>query len=445
LLLVRATYQSLPKMATDPRRAHLSYVKQSNDLSSSEGDEASEHRSKLKEEDPLSPTNPAKRQKRIHAPSRLHFESEQHPSSPSSHGSPRALNEHGDVHSLAAALPSSEFSCELHVFFNLLPQGQPIEVMLDSTKTRWASESFQKVEERAFEQLARSKMTRITHTLYRKSGICKLIRHGEKLQRHRDHTGLHKVPFRHMVDCLPASDQKEWTELWFAINAFRGQYNRDNFHLRVEWNFSGFEVLPFGAPGFESAVRKALASKMKTNWKRAVYLSRTDLDEVFSDDVIQHLIERDHSLEGLHAGNSEAKGTFDKADFATQVYTWNSRMLAICVYVNLPLICLWRLWHCGKRDQDLPLPDTIETMCGEHKKEFRDFMQWQGAFIAHLFQPLPMLPDEEDSSGVEIDDGVTLPICFDKLKDKRGQGSYGHVYEAFVEPDHHYYIPVSPV
>jgi serine/threonine protein kinase len=178
-------------------------------------------------------------------------------------------------------------------------------------------------------------------------------------------------------------------------------------------------------------IRKTIESKMKKNWENKKYISRSDLEAIFTESTIRTLISEDESL---HHGEFEIAqhGCAVNANAMTnEILTSASRLLALCVYVGLPLSCLHSLMGRGITDLYLPLS---EADCPDPKYAIRwGFLtMMQGGFLAHRF---------DDDIGIskyrQLDSNIVLPIMFNEHNDRIGEGSFGVVHKVSIDPDHH--------
>lgn len=114
-----------------------------------------------------------------------------------------------------------------------------------------------------------------------------------------------------------------------------------------------------------------------------------------------------------------------------EILTSASRLLALCVYVNLLLSCLYSLMGRGITDTYLPLSEAD----GPHSKyaiRWGFLTMMQGGFLAHHF---------DDDLGVpkyrQLDSKIVVPIMFNEHNDRIDEGSFGVVHKGSIDPAHH--------
>jgi hypothetical protein len=252
--------------------------------------------------------------------------------------------------------------------------------------------------------------------LYRKSGRCRLINRKDSLE----------------FDSGILEKEEQWSEvLPRLITSFVSKHPYVKFYLEILWEYSDLTINKVENEKYSKTVQKVIDGKLKPNWKNIKFIPRKDLDEILSESTVTELINSDKSLNEIP--------NLDRDKFIQEVVLFASRLLAICVYVDLPLACLYELIRQGRLDIHLPL---AEPHCpnGTYQVNFRNFVYWQGAFIAHKFED-----DGDRPKHRNIADEVVLPIMFNKKEDLLGEGSFGWVYKVHIDPDHHFFSVVSPM
>jgi hypothetical protein len=183
------------------------------------------------------PNPKIKRLKTAHAPSPLNFISSPQADSPSSYGSPLSTGDGPRRRSQskepqttqAATVPNSDVICNLRVSFDGRMLGGPIEVPIDW----YSSASYDVVEKASVARLKENEYSEDIYTLYRKSGLCRIIRHAIRFEREDDEAGqLHERHCEQEIGCYTALDKKEWLELQFPIMSYRGKFKYDHFLLK---------------------------------------------------------------------------------------------------------------------------------------------------------------------------------------------------------------------
>lgn len=250
--------------------------------------------------------------------------------------------------------------------------------------------------------------------LYRKSGRCRLISHENHCE----------------FDSKILEKEEQWSEvLPYLITSFVSKHPYVKFHLEILWEYSDLSINKIENEPYAETVRKVIHEKLKSNWEGHKFIPRKDLVEILSDSTVKELINSDKSLNKVQ--------DLDKDKFIQEVALNASRLLVICVYVNLPLACLYELIRQRLFDIDLPL---TEPHCPQNIYEvsFSNFVLWQGAFIAHEFED-----DEGRPKHRKLADEVVLPIICNKKEDLLGEGGFGMVYKVRIDPDHHLFSVVS--
>ena len=250
--------------------------------------------------------------------------------------------------------------------------------------------------------------------LYRKSGRCRLISHADSRE----------------FDSGILENEEQWSEvLTYLITSFVSKHPYVRFHLEIVWEYSDFSINKVENERYAVTVRRVIHEKLQRNWQKEKFIPRKDLDEILSDSTVKELINSDRSLNEIQ--------DFDKDKFTQEVVLDASRLLAICVFVDLPLACLYELIRNGCLDVDLPLTE-IHCPHGMYEVNFGNFVLWQGAFIANEFED-----DRGRPVHRKIPDAVVLPITFNEKDDLLGEGGFGWVYKVHIDPDHHLFSVVS--
>jgi serine/threonine protein kinase len=281
-------------------------------------------------------------------------------------------------------------------------------------------------EETAFEELGAIATDQLkTHTglsteaLYLKVGRFRLVRHDTNIVASR---------------CILES-KREWDEyLPEKIPLFVGQNPSVYFHIEVEWEYSSLQIEQVSGEPYATTISNAIEVKVRKNWEDKKYIPQKDLKKIMTEDTTSKLIHEDKSLNSAEILTLASGKTLDKNDFIEKTWLWATRLLALCVYADLPLICLYYMWSKGLRDTDLPL---TERCCPDPRYHIKfDFaVGVSGGFAAHTFAP----NDDGELEHVQLPPGAVVPILFDKAKpeDILGKGSFGKVYKVHIDGDHH--------
>ena len=154
-----------------------------------------------------------------------------------------------------------------------------------------------------------------------------------------------------------------------------------------------------------------------------------DLEEIYSESTIKNLIDADQSLVRLSLTADET------AEFLAKINLNATRLLAICIHIDMPLACLYHLIKKDYKDEGLPLSREGQHCPGkEYEVKFDSFIKWQGAFVPYVF-----VNDEGGPEHVSLSNDVVLPIIYDKEKPSLGKGGFGEVHKIYIHSDHHYF------
>ena len=258
--------------------------------------------------------------------------------------------------------------------------------------------------------------------LYRKAGTCRLIRDDN------DHEEESRI----------LENERQWSEaLPLLVTSFWSRNPYVKFRLEIIWEYSDLSINKVKGQRYAVTVSNLVNSKLQENWHKQEYIPRKDLDEIFSDDTIRELIYSDTSLQELASASPSGGEPLDRDQFIKDISLAASRLLAICIYVDLPLACLYHLMANGFTNVDLPLTN-VHCPNDMYRKKFGDFMKWQGGFIAHMFNDDKGRPVHQ-----KLADEVVVPITFDEEADRLGEGGFGEVFRVRIDPDHHLFSTVS--
>jgi len=250
--------------------------------------------------------------------------------------------------------------------------------------------------------------------LYRKSGRCRLI-----------NNETHEVEESRIVE-----NERQWAEaIPQMVMGHLRKSSYDEFHLEVRWEYSALSISAVEGEIYATTVQTVVHKKFVRNWEDEQYIPRRDLDEIYQESTIKTLIEADDSIYRLLLSADETN------EFLEQINLNATRLLAICIHIDMPLACLYRLVKGNYKDEQLPL-SRKEKHCPweEYEFKFESFMKWQGSFVAHTF-----VNDEGGPKHILLPDNVVLPITYDEPS--LGHGGFGEVKRIYIHSDHHYFSP----
>ena len=282
--------------------------------------------------------------------------------------------------------------------------------------------SYHDVQDKALEHLRLNDIHESTE-LYRKSGRCYLIRHdtgveaGSRVLQHDGH----------------------WSErLRSLIMSFCLMNPHVDFHLKLCWEYSQLSISKIEGEDYAVTVARVVGDKMKKNWEGKLFISRSDLNDIFSESTITELVNDDKSLnDGGQFLSITGGRALDKDPFVRTIFNKAIRILALCVLSGLPLIYLYILVEQEKMtDTSLPLGDKH---CPEpkYKIQWDRFLLLQGGFVAHDFGK------DKNHPHPKLDKEVVVPIMFDEDNDSLGSGGFGKVFKVRIEDDHHVFSEAS--
>ena len=262
---------------------------------------------------------------------------------------------------------------------------------------------------------------------YRKSGWCELIDDSTKT----------------CTNALPLVEDKEWIPtieyLLAIVVQKRRDERRDAFHLELHWNYSHLSLFR-GSESFSETLRNVLHSKKKENFDGIDFWSRRDIDEIFTLDVVQQLV--DANEQSMNDNTILCDQPLNIQQFVSRTQSSATRLLALWIWVNLPLKYLYRLVmspgsHDGAiEDVDLPLqkhhcpdPDNPSVV-----RLFDELLKKQAGFNAWVFDR-----DGPELHRITHPPESVMPLMWaegDREKSKLGDGSFGVVYKMKIDPNH---------
>jgi hypothetical protein len=218
--------------------------------------------------------------------------------------------------------------------------------------------------------------------------------------------------------------------LVIAICGFIHDYPYESFHLEINWDYSTICVKEIEGKAYKDVIRSEIYRKIKRNYQGKAYISRTDLINILSPETSRLIIADDNSLP------LEAKETL-----IAEVRSRAENLQAACVYARLPMRCLQRLLDKGFHDKDRPREksDCPQEEGWDWDVDFGNFLDNQASFFAYKFPPPTEAKDQDHDL---ILDDVVVPISYNPADTALGEGAFSIVYDALVDPVHHYFSEV---
>lgn len=305
-------------------------------------------------------------------------------------------------------------SCALHITLDDEELPQPEEQVI-----RWYEKSAFKVLSDAAEHCVKENadLLHTNHSLaefYLRNGSCRVI--GKR----------HRMPPHKLEDDLQIVEV-----LVIAICGFIHDYPYEPFRLEIDWDYSTICVKPIEGKAYKDVIRNEIYRKMEKNYQGKQYIPRTDLIRILSPDTTRIIIAEDNSL-----------STEEKDALVARVRSRAENLQAVCVYTQLPMLCLKRLLDKGFHDKDRPREklDCPEEDGQDWNVNFGDFLDKQASFFAYKFPPPKEAKDYE-----HIADDVVVPISYLPGDPILGEGAFSIVYKVQVDPVHHYFSEVCRI
>ncbi|KAK5053838.1 hypothetical protein LTR84_001800 [Exophiala bonariae] len=232
---------------------------------------------------------------------------------------------------------------------------------------------------------------------------------------------------------------REWHEyVPWRIHQFLGNNRNVRFYLEIEWEYSSLQIKPVPDQEYKETICIAIENKIKRNWEGKVYVPRRDLDHIMTPDTISKLIRDDKSLHDgkflIINGGKKLEERDNFLEFIDRIWLWGARLMAFCVYAELPLSCFYQMWEKKLRNTNLPLSDS-DCPDPSYRRKFSMVVGISGGFAAHTF----VMNEKSHPEHLHLPRDVVVPILFDKSNDESllGKGGFGIVYEVRIDADHH--------
>ncbi|KAL8776006.1 MAG: hypothetical protein Q9194_003448 [Teloschistes cf. exilis] len=273
-------------------------------------------------------------------------------------------------------------------------------------------------------------------TLCFRSGDCTIV---------GDHTDSHEHGL---------SSAEDWKDVCTVLENFFASDRHQRQHLQINRHYYSLLTRRISDESFASSKLDEIWRLMKESFDKRKYIPRTDLTRVTSVDMIRQIILED-PLPGLQQVERES--------FLQTVSQHGRKLLAMCVYAQMPMGCLKAIMDAGHEDSTLeskPLED--KDIC--HQKCLRTFsslVQHQGSFSAaeffeygehkqlHLSTVLPLqyYPREEGRrqcfpeghEAISENEKSEFGKKEASLKQRAfcGSGAFSEVYRVKLDPAHH--------
>jgi hypothetical protein len=258
--------------------------------------------------------------------------------------------------------------------------------------------------------------------VWRTDGVCKLFKNYQQCS----------------SKALESEDQ--WSEVLHLIIAEfvtipGNEYAK--FHLEITWTYAAVDDTAIEKQ-YSKKIADLIDARMRTNWRKKKFIPQRDLHAIMSQSVVEHLIAKDESLKGMQDPNHDDGQGFDKNQFTHDVASAHKHLLALCVYEDLPLICLWQMLYLGEKPVNFPLCDSDIPPAAE-KIKFDSLLFRQYYFTAYQFPR----PTDDKVHCIDLRDDDILPIeaCGEVIP--IGSGASKVVYEVQIQPGHHRFTAVG--
>lgn len=291
----------------------------------------------------------------------------------------------------------------------------------------WQSDdSYRKIKDAAKKCLDHSPQT-IDKQVWRTDGVCKLF----KMNQECSSRTLENED----------ENQDQWFEVLHLIIAQfvaipGNEYTK--FHLEITWAYAAVKDPVTEAKGaYSTRIANLIHDRMRTNWRNQKYIPQKDIHAIMSQTVIEHLIKKDKSLQDLEHSAHTDDQSFKKEQFIHDVAIKHKRLLALCVYEELDLICLWQMVYRNGMPAKLPLNNSDRPL-GAEPRRFDSLLSKQWWFQPYQFPK----PTDAKNHCTKLGDEVILPIEGCGERKPIGSGSSKDVYKVQVQSGHHQFTAV---
>jgi hypothetical protein len=171
-----------------------------------------------------------------------------------------------------------------------------------------------------------------------------------------------------------------------------------------------------------TSTREKIGKELATNFKGEKYIKFTQLEQLLTTALVHEAIcdteEHGHTQETL--ASPDVKNQIDNIKSSAL------RLLAICIWSGLPLRTFRILFNDGFRDKDLPLRETVTHALIE-PASWKLLLEYQSHFIPYAVS--------DDGKYHILPSGLPLPILFEDLDDRIGDGSFSEVFKVQVDSE----------
>jgi serine/threonine protein kinase len=233
------------------------------------------------------------------------------------------------------------------------------------------------------------------------------------------------APYVEVDFCVIDSERQRLNDVRQMIWRYCGERNVD-FHLEIHVEISEIKDTLGTVTNPLQHLQALLDTNMRKNWQNLEYLPRLALGQIMTKEIISSLFRfADHSQLCLKdPGRKTAQG------FVQTVTNSAVRLLAICVYAEVPLTCLHHLMSANIGDRSLPIAAS-ERPASITEDHFSRLIAHQ-----HKFKALDFDQTWSNNSFRNVPADAVLPIVCDVKQDRLGTGSFGEVYKVRLDPQH---------
>ena len=169
-------------------------------------------------------------------------------------------------------------------------------------------------------------------------------------------------------------------------------------------------------------IRKYLWNARRTNFKGENYFNFTQVEQLLTTNCIYELLRPCEDQSEPHKSRICPK-LKARAD---EVKSRSSRLLALCIWADLPLSTFYTLFDSGIQDRDLPLEKTF-THSLVNNATLDRLLEYQSYFVPYAMSA--------DGTFHHVRAGRPLPILFEEFEARIGHGSFSDVFRVEVDSE----------